>query len=65
MVCSYFGSGHGKGLHDGAGAMLKCAIRKEEVNFESRMKLASAMARSRRNIGHMEKHEKLSYDTFI
>ena len=42
MVWSYFGSGHGKGLHDGAGAMLKCAIRSEEMNFESRTKLQSA-----------------------
>jgi len=23
MVWSYFGSGHGKGVHDGAGAILK------------------------------------------
>ena len=42
MVWSYFGSGHGKGLHDGAGAMLKCAIRREEMNFDSRTKLESA-----------------------
>ena len=42
MVWSYFGSGHGKGTHDGAGAMLKCAIRKEEMNFESRTKLQTA-----------------------
>ena len=42
MVWSYFGSGHGKGLHDGAGAMLKCAIRSEEMNFESRTKLQTA-----------------------
>ncbi|KAG0596207.1 hypothetical protein M758_UG232800 [Ceratodon purpureus] len=42
MVWSYFGSGHGKGLHDGARAMLKCAIRKEEMNFDSRTKLQNA-----------------------
>ena len=42
MVWSYFGSGHGKGLHDGAGAMLKCAIRSEEMNFESRTRLQKA-----------------------
>lgn len=42
MVWSYFGSGHGKGLHDGAGAMLKCAIRNEEMNFDSRTKLQTA-----------------------
>ena len=42
MVWSYFGSGHGKGLHDGAGAILKCAIRAEEMNFDSRTKLQTA-----------------------
>ena len=39
MVWSFFGSGHGKGLHDGAGAMLKCAIHTEEMNFGSKTKL--------------------------
>ena len=42
MVWSYFGSGHGKGVHDGAGAMLKCALRREEMNFQSRTRLQSA-----------------------
>ena len=42
MVLSYFGSGHGKGLHDGLGAMLKCAIHSEEMNFDSRTKLQNA-----------------------
>ena len=42
MVWSYFGSGHSKRTHDGAGAMLKCAIRREEMNFKSHTKLQSA-----------------------
>ena len=42
MIWSYYGSGHGKGLHDGAGAMLKQAIRRDEMNFDSRTKLQSA-----------------------
>jgi hypothetical protein len=35
MLWSYFGSGHGKGVHDGAGAMLKQSIRTEQMKMES------------------------------
>lgn len=35
MVWSFFGSGHGKGVHDGAGAILKQSIRKEQMKMET------------------------------
>lgn len=35
MVWSFFGSGHGKGVHDGAGAVLKQEIRKQQLNMDS------------------------------
>jgi hypothetical protein len=35
MVWSYFGSGHGKGDHNGAGVVLKQEIRKEQMNMDS------------------------------
>jgi hypothetical protein len=35
MVWSYFGSGHGKGDHDGANVVLKQEIRKEQMNMDS------------------------------
>lgn len=31
MVWSYFGNGHGKGVHDGASATLKQEIKKEQM----------------------------------
>ncbi len=30
IVCSYFGSGHGKGVHNGAGVVLKHEIKKNK-----------------------------------
>jgi hypothetical protein len=38
MVWSYFGSGYGKGVHDGAEAMLKQEIWKEQLTMDN-MKL--------------------------
>jgi hypothetical protein len=35
MLWSYFGFGHGKGVHDGAGALLKQSIRTEQMKMES------------------------------
>jgi hypothetical protein len=35
MLWSYFGSGHGKGVYDGAGAVLKQSIRFEQMKMES------------------------------
>ncbi len=32
---SFFGFGHGKGLHDGASAVLKCFIWQAQLNVES------------------------------
>lgn len=34
MVRSLLGSGHGKGKHDGAGAIAKQALRKEQRKFD-------------------------------
>ena len=31
MLWNFFGSGHGKGPHDGAGAVVKCFIRREQL----------------------------------
>jgi hypothetical protein len=36
MVWSYFGLGHGKGVHDGAGIIFKQEIRKEQLNVDGR-----------------------------
>jgi hypothetical protein len=33
-VWSYFGSGHGKGIHDGVNAALKQDIRNEEMRMD-------------------------------
>jgi hypothetical protein len=35
MVWSYFGSDHGKGVHDGVGAALKQEIWKEHMRMDS------------------------------
>jgi hypothetical protein len=35
MVWFYFGNGHGKGVHDGVGAMLKQEIHKEQLIMDS------------------------------
>lgn len=35
MDWHYWGSGHGKGPHDGAGACLKCGLRKEQLRINS------------------------------
>jgi hypothetical protein len=35
MVWSYFGSGHGKGDHDGVDVILKQQIQKEQMNMDS------------------------------
>ncbi len=35
MVWSYFGSGHGKGVHDMAGVVLKQEIQKEQLTMNS------------------------------
>jgi hypothetical protein len=35
MVWSYFGSGHGKGVHDEVGAILKQEIQKEQLIMNS------------------------------
>jgi hypothetical protein len=35
MVWSYFGSGHGKGVHDRAGVVLKQEIQKENLIMNS------------------------------
>jgi hypothetical protein len=35
MLWSYFGSGHGKGVHDRAGARLKRSIRNEQMKMET------------------------------
>ncbi len=35
MVWSYFGSGHGKGVHDRAGVVLKQEIQKEKLTMNS------------------------------
>ena len=32
-IWNYFETGHGKGEHDGAGACIKIALRREEMNF--------------------------------
>jgi hypothetical protein len=32
MMWSFFGSGHGKGPHDGARAIIKCFIQREQLN---------------------------------
>lgn len=42
MAWSYFGSGHGKGVHDGAGAVLKQEIREEQSNIDSPYRLQNA-----------------------
>ncbi len=34
MLWSYFGLGHGKGVHDGVGAILKLEIRKEQFRMD-------------------------------
>jgi hypothetical protein len=34
MLWSYFGSRHGKGVHDGVGAILKQEINKEQVRMD-------------------------------
>ena len=34
MLWSFFGSGHGKGPHDGAGAVVKCFIRREQLKSD-------------------------------
>jgi hypothetical protein len=44
MLWSYFGSGHGKGVHDGAGAVLKQPIRKEQMKMETpKLQIAADM----------------------
>jgi plasmid stability protein len=35
MVWFYFGSGHGKGVHDGVRTILKQEIQKEQMNMNS------------------------------
>jgi hypothetical protein len=35
MVWSYFGSGHGKGVHDGARVVFKQNIIKKQMNMDS------------------------------
>jgi hypothetical protein len=40
-VVEFFGSGHGKGSHDGAGAMVKRFFRREQLNAQ-RKKLQNA-----------------------
>jgi hypothetical protein len=35
MVWSYFGSGHGKGVHDKVGVILKQEIPKEQLTMNS------------------------------
>ena len=42
MVWSYFVSGHGKGVHDGAGAVLKQEIRKAQMSVDSSLKMQCA-----------------------
>ena len=32
-IWKYFETGHGKGKHDGAGACIKTALRREEMKF--------------------------------
>jgi hypothetical protein len=34
MVWSYFGNGHGKGVHDGAGVVLKQEIKKKKKRMD-------------------------------
>lgn len=36
MMWSFFGSGHGKGPHDGARAIIKCFIRREQLSAHGR-----------------------------
>jgi hypothetical protein len=36
MVWSYFGSTHGKGKHDGIGAVIKQTLTKEKLNVNGR-----------------------------
>jgi hypothetical protein len=36
MIWSFFGSGHGKGLHDGACAIVKGFLRKEQQNAHAK-----------------------------
>ena len=41
-VWNYFETGHGKGEHDGAGACIKTALRREEMKFTSARLLDAA-----------------------
>jgi hypothetical protein len=36
MLWNFFGSGHGKGPHDGAGVVVKSCIRREQLNPDGR-----------------------------
>ncbi len=36
MLWSFFGSGHGKGPHDGGRAMIKWFLRREQLNPQGR-----------------------------
>jgi len=42
MVWSYFGFGHGKGVHDGGGAVLKQEILKAQMSVDSSLKIQCA-----------------------
>jgi hypothetical protein len=43
MVWSFFKLSHGKGVHDGAGVVLKQKIQKEQMNMESKTQLQCAI----------------------
>jgi len=56
MVWSYFGSRHGKGVHDGVGAIFDQKIRKEQLNMDAKRFQSVAYAVSFYERRQMEKH---------
>jgi plasmid stability protein len=56
MVWSYFGSRHGKGVHDGAREILKQKIREEQLNMDARRFQSVADVVSFCERKQMEKH---------